>query len=157
MLTHIDKDGNAKMVDVSKKSDSNRIAIASGLIELNNATIRLIEVGNLKKGDVLTVAKIAGIQASKKTASLIPLCHNINLDSINIEFRISNKENKIYCQSTVGCSGKTGVEMEALTAVSIALLTIYDMCKASDKNMVISEIKLLEKHGGKSGVWMSKD
>tara|TARA_B100000767_G_scaffold262834_1_gene275924 strand:- start:1221 stop:1694 length:474 start_codon:yes stop_codon:yes gene_type:complete len=157
MLTHIDKDGNAKMVDVSKKSDSNRIAIASGLIELNNATIRLIEVGNLKKGDVLTVAKIAGIQASKKTSSLIPLCHNINLDSINIEFRISNKENKIYCQSTVGCSGKTGVEMEALTAVSIALLTIYDMCKASDKNMVISEIKLLEKHGGKSGVWMSKD
>jgi len=106
---------------------------------------------------VLTVAKIAGIQASKKTSSLIPLCHNINLDSINIEFRISNKENKIYCQSTVGCSGKTGVEMEALTAVSIALLTIYDMCKSSDKNMVISEIKLVEKHGGKSGVWMSKD
>ena len=157
MLTHIDKDGNAKMVDVSKKSNSNRVAIASGFIELNNATIDLIKVGNLKKGDVLTVAKIAGIQASKKTSSLIPLCHNINLDSINIEFRISNKENKIYCQSTVGCSGKTGVEMEALTAVSIALLTIYDMCKSSDKNMVISEIKLVEKHGGKSGVWMSKD
>jgi len=157
MLTHIDKDGNAKMVDVSKKSNSNRVAVASGFIELNNATIDLIKVGNSKKGDVLTVAKIAGIQASKKTSSLIPLCHNINLDSINIEFRISNKENKIYCQSTVGCSGKTGVEMEALTAVSIALLTIYDMCKASDKNMVISEIKLIEKHGGKSGVWMSKD
>ena len=157
MLTHIDKDGNAKMVDVSKKSNSNRVAVASGFIELNNATIDLIKVGNSKKGDVLTVAKIAGIQASKKTSSLIPLCHNINLDSINIEFRISNKENKIYCQSTVGCSGKTGVEMEALTAVSIALLTIYDMCKASDKNMVISEIKLVEKHGGKSGVWMSKD
>jgi len=157
MLTHIDKDGNAKMVDVSKKSNSNRVAVASGFIELNNATIDLIKVGNLKKGDVLTVAKIAGIQASKKTSSLIPLCHNINLDSINIEFRISNKENKIYCQSTVGCSGKTGVEMEALTAVSLALLTIYDMCKSSDKNMVISEIKLVEKHGGKSGVWMSKD
>tara|TARA_B100000787_G_scaffold106424_1_gene78971 strand:+ start:626 stop:1099 length:474 start_codon:yes stop_codon:yes gene_type:complete len=157
MLTHIDKDGNAKMVDISKKNNSNRVAIAYGFIELNNATIDLIKVGNLKKGDVLTVAKIAGIQASKKTSSLIPLCHNINLDSINIEFRISNKENKIYCQSTVGCSGKTGVEMEALTAVSIALLTIYDMCKASDKNMVISEIKLIEKHGGKSGVWMSKD
>jgi cyclic pyranopterin phosphate synthase len=157
MLTHIDKDGNAKMVDISKKNNSNRVAIAYGFIELNNATIDLIKVGNLKKGDVLTVAKIAGIQASKKTSSLIPLCHNINLDSINIEFRISNKENKIYCQSTVGCSGKTGVEMEALTAVSIALLTIYDMCKSSDKNMVISEIKLVEKHGGKSGVWMSKD
>tara|TARA_B110000971_G_scaffold165126_1_gene169110 strand:+ start:994 stop:1467 length:474 start_codon:yes stop_codon:yes gene_type:complete len=157
MLTHIDKDGNAKMVDISKKNNSNRVAIAYGFIELNNATIDLIKVGNLKKGDVLTVAKIAGIQASKKTSSLIPLCHNINLDSINIEFRISNKENKIYCQSTVGCSGKTGVEMEALTAVSLALLTIYDMCKSSDKNMVISEIKLVEKHGGKSGVWMSKD
>jgi len=157
MLTHIDKDGNAKMVDVSKKSNSNRVAIASGFIELNNATIDLIKVGNLKKGDVLTVAKIAGIQASKKTSSLIPLCHNINLDSISIDFRISNKESKIYCQSTVGCSSKTGVEMEALTAVSISLLTIYDMCKASDKNMVISAIKLIEKHGGKSGVWMSKD
>ena len=157
MLTHIDKDGNAKMVDISKKNNSNRVAIAYGFIELNNATIDLIKVGNSKKGDVLTVAKIAGIQASKKTSSLIPLCHNINLDSINIEFRISNKENKIYCQSTVGCSGKTGVEMEALTAVSLALLTIYDMCKSSDKNMVISEIKLVEKHGGKSGVWMSKD
>tara|TARA_B110000967_G_scaffold196752_1_gene227721 strand:+ start:371 stop:844 length:474 start_codon:yes stop_codon:yes gene_type:complete len=157
MLTHIDKDGNAKMVDISKKNNSNRVAIAYGFIELNNETIDLIKVGNLKKGDVLTVAKIAGIQASKKTSSLIPLCHNINLDSINIEFRISNKENKIYCQSTVGCSGKTGVEMEALTAVSLALLTIYDMCKSSDKNMVISEIKLVEKHGGKSGVWMSKD
>tara|TARA_B100000795_G_scaffold269376_1_gene258576 strand:+ start:3535 stop:3993 length:459 start_codon:yes stop_codon:yes gene_type:complete len=151
MLSHIDKDGNATMVDISKKTNSNRVAIASGVIELNNETISLVEVGDLKKGDVLTVAKIAGIQASKKTSSLIPLCHNIDLDKINIEFRISNKENKIYCQSTIGCSGKTGVEMEALTAVSVALLTIYDMCKASDKNMVISGIKLIEKHGGKSG------
>ena len=157
MFTHIDKDGNAKMVDVSKKDNSDRIAIASGLIELNNATIRLLEVGTLKKGDVLTVAKIAGIQASKKTASLIPLCHNINLNNIDIEFKIDNQENKIYCQSTINCSGKTGVEMEALTAVSVALLTIYDMCKASDKNMIISEIKLIEKHGGKSGVWLAKD
>jgi len=157
MLSHIDKDGNAKMVDISEKNNSERLARASGFIELNNETIRLVETGALKKGDVLTVAKIAAIQASKKTSSLIPLCHNINLDSINIEFGISNKENKIYCKSTVGCLGKTGVEMEALTAVSIALLTIYDMCKASDKNMVISEIKLIEKHGGKSGVWMSKD
>ena len=157
MLSHIDKDGNAKMVDISEKNNSERLARASGFIELNNETIHLVETGALKKGDVLTVAKIAAIQASKKTSSLIPLCHNINLDSINIEFGISNKENKIYCKSTVGCLGKTGVEMEALTAVSIALLTIYDMCKASDKNMVISEIKLIEKHGGKSGVWMSKD
>ena len=105
----------------------------------------------------MTVAKIAGIQASKETSNLIPLCHNINLNNIDVEFKIDNKENKIYCQSTIGCSGKTGVEMEALTAVSVALLTIYDMCKASDKNMVISGIRLIEKHGGKSGVWLAKD
>jgi|TARA_B110000037_G_scaffold221371_1_gene292189 cyclic pyranopterin phosphate synthase len=157
MLTHIDKDGNARMVDISKKNNSDRIAIASGFIELNNSTIRLIKIGNLKKGDVLTVAKIAGIQASKETSNLIPLCHSINLNNIDVEFKIDNKENKIYCQSTIGCSGKTGVEMEALTAVSVALLTIYDMCKASDKNMVISGIRLIEKHGGKSGAWLAKD
>ena len=145
------------MVDISKKNNSDRIAIASGFIELNNSTIRLIKIGNLKKGDVLTVAKIAGIQASKETSNLIPLCHSINLNNIDVEFKIDNKENKIYCQSTIGCSGKTGVEMEALTAVSVALLTIYDMCKASDKNMVISGIRLIEKHGGKSGAWLAKD
>ena len=151
MLTHIDKDGSAKMIDVSEKNITDRIAIASGFIELNTETIHLVKIGNLKKGDVLTVAKIAGIQASKKTSSLIPLCHNLNLNKIDIEFNIDKQENKIYCKSTVNCSGRTGVEMEALTAVSIALLTIYDMCKASDKNMLISEIQLLEKHGGKSG------
>ena len=151
MLTHIDKDGNAKMIDISEKNITDRIAIASGFIVLNTETIHLVKIGNLKKGDVLTVAKIAGIQASKKTSSLIPLCHNLNLNKIDIEFNIDKKENKIYCKSTVNCSGRTGVEMEALTAVSIALLTIYDMCKASDKNMLISEIQLLEKHGGKSG------
>jgi len=155
MLTHIDKDGSAKMIDVSEKNITDRIAIASGFIELNTETIHLVKIGNLKKGDVLTVAKIAGIQASKKTSSLIPLCHNLNLNKIDIEFNIDKKENKIYCKSTVNCSGRTGVEMEALTAVSIALLTIYDMCKASDKNMLISEIRLLEKHGGKSGEWVS--
>ena len=116
----------------------------------------MVKIGNLKKGDVLTVAKIAGIQASKKTSSLIPLCHNINLNKINIQFNIDTQEGKIYCKSTINCSGKTGVEMEALTAVSVALLTIYDMCKASDKNMSISEIKLLEKRGGKSGLWVSR-
>ena len=151
MLTHIDKDGSAKMIDVSEKNITDRIAIASGFIELNTETIHLVKIGNLKKGDVLTVAKIAGIQASKKTSSLIPLCHNLNLNKIDIEFNIDTQENKIYCKSTVNCSGRTGVEMEALTAVSIALLTIYDMCKASDKNMLISEIQLFEKHGGKSG------
>ena len=155
MLTHIDKNGNAKMVDISDKNNTDRIAIASGFIEINKETINLVEIGSLKKGDVLTVAKIAAIQASKKTSSLIPLCHNLNLNKIDIEFNIDKHENKIYCKSTVNCSGKTGVEMEALTAVSIALLTIYDMCKASDKNMLISEIRLLEKHGGKSGKWVS--
>jgi len=155
MLTHIDKNGNAKMVDISDKNNTDRIAIASGFIEINKETINLVEIGSLKKGDVLTVAKIAAIQASKKTSSLIPLCHNLNLNKIDIEFNIDKHENKIYCKSTVNCSGKTGVEMEALTAVSIALLTIYDMCKASDKNMLISEIRLLEKHGGKSGEWVS--
>jgi len=157
MLSHIDKNGNAKMVDISEKQNTVRVAIASGYIKLNQETISLVEIGNLKKGDVLTVAKIAAIQASKKTSDLIPLCHNINLNGIDIEFKIANNEKKIYCQSTVRCSGNTGVEMEALTAVSVALLTIYDMCKASDKNMMISEIRLLEKHGGKLGSWIAKD
>jgi cyclic pyranopterin phosphate synthase len=156
MLTHIDNDGNAKMVDISDKNNTDRIAIASGFIKLNKETIQLVKTGDLKKGDVLTVAKIAAIQASKKTSSLIPLCHNINLNKINIQFNIDIQEGKIYCKSTINCSGKTGVEMEALTAVSVALLTIYDMCKASDKNMSISEIKLLEKRGGKSGLWVSR-
>jgi len=156
MLTHIDNDGNAKMVYVSEKDNTNRVAVASGFIELNKETIELVKIGNSKKGDVLTVAKIAAIQASKKTSSLIPLCHNINLNKIEIHFNIAPHENKIYCKSTINCSGKTGVEMEALTAVSVALLTIYDMCKASDKNMLISEIKLLEKRGGKSGLWVSR-
>ena len=151
MLSHIDKNGDAKMVDISEKNNTDRIAIASGFIKLNKETINLVEIGNLNKGDVLTVAKIAAIQGAKKTSSLIPLCHNINLNNILIEFKINNKENKIYCKSTIRCSDKTGVEMEALTAVSVGLLTIYDMCKSSDKNMVISEIKVLEKHGGKSG------
>ena len=150
MLSHIDKDGNAKMVDVSKKSNSERIAIASGFIRIKKDTINLIKNSGLKKGDVLTVAKIAGIQAAKNTSSLIPLCHNINLNKIDIKFNINSVEKKIYCESTINCIGKTGAEMEALSAVSVALLTIYDMCKASDKNMIISEINLLEKHGGKS-------
>jgi cyclic pyranopterin phosphate synthase len=157
MLTHIDKNGNAKMVDISEKKNTDRIAIASGFIKLKKVTINLVRIGTLKKGDVLTVAKIAAIQAAKKTSSLIPLCHNINLNEIDIQFSIDTQENRIYCQSTVNCSGKTGVEMEALTAVSVALLTIYDMCKSSDKNMLISEIKLLEKRGGKSGAWIAKD
>ena len=150
MLSHIDKDGNAKMVDVSKKSNTERIAIASGFIRIKKDTINLIKNSGLKKGDVLTVAKIAGIQAAKNTSSLIPLCHNINLNKIDIKFNINSVEKKIYCESTINCIGKTGAEMEALSAVSVALLTIYDMCKASDKNMTISEINLLEKHGGKS-------
>ena len=156
MLSHIDKDGNAKMVDVSKKSNTERIAIASGFIRIKKDTINLIKNSGLKKGDVLTVAKIAGIQAAKNTSSLIPLCHNINLNKIDIKFNINSVEKKIYCESTINCIGKTGAEMEALSAVSVALLTIYDMCKASDKNMIISEINLLEKHGGNSSSYKLK-
>ena len=156
MLSHIDKDGNAKMVDVSKKNKTHRIAIASGFIKIKKETINLIKNKDLKKGDVLTVAKIAGIQAAKNTSSLIPLCHNINLNRIDIKFHINRVDEKIFCESTINCIEKTGAEMEALSAVSVALLTIYDMCKASDKNMIISEIKLLEKQGGKSGSWKSK-
>jgi len=156
MLTHIDKNGNAKMVGISDKDNTNRTAIASGFIKLNKETINLVEIGSLKKGDVLTVAKLAAIQAAKRTSDLIPLCHNINLNKIDIEFNIDTLEKKIDCKSSVECFSKTGAEMEALTAVSVALLTIYDMCKASDKNMVISEIKLLEKRGGKSGTWLTK-
>tara|TARA_B100001173_G_scaffold164001_1_gene141938 strand:+ start:31 stop:504 length:474 start_codon:yes stop_codon:yes gene_type:complete len=156
MLSHIDKDGNAKMVDVSKKSNTERVAIASGFIRIKKETINLIKNSGLKKGDVLTVAKIAGIQAAKNTSSLIPLCHNINLNKIDIKFNINSVEKKIYCESTINCIGKTGAEMEALSAVSVALLTIYDMCKASDKNMIISEINLLEKHGGNSSSYKLK-
>lgn len=142
-FTHVDNQGKAEMVDVSTKPLSKRLARASGLIYLAPTTIQLIQENQMKKGDVLSVAKIAGIQAAKQTANLIPLCHPLLLDKIDLTFSIN--ADSIQIESLVKCTGPTGVEMEALTAVATALLTIYDMCKAVDKHMIISEIKLLEK------------
>ena len=153
MFTHIDENGDANMVDVSKKNDTLREAIAQGSIILNEEIIKAIIDNKNKKGDVLSTSRIAGIQAAKKTSDLIPLAHNLNLTKIEIEFSIDNKNNIIICKSLVRCLGKTGVEMEALTAVSVGLLTVYDMCKSFSKNLIISEIKLLKKTGGKSGNW----
>jgi cyclic pyranopterin phosphate synthase len=142
-LSHTDKKGKASMVDVGSKPDQDRTAIAEGFIHLQPETIQLIKDNQMKKGDVLTVAEIAGIQSAKKTAELIPLCHNISLTKIMV--RASLLKKGVYVSSEVKCSGKTGVEMEALTAVSVALLTIYDMCKAVDKTMVIDNIALIKK------------
>lgn len=142
-LSHIDHEGKANMVDVGDKPDQNRTAKASGFIRLQPQTLELISKNLMKKGDVLTIAEIAGIQAAKETPRLIPLCHNLMLTKV--EVKAKSNENGVYVESLVKCTGKTGVEMEALTAVSVALLTIYDMCKAVDKSMVISQIQLMSK------------
>jgi cyclic pyranopterin monophosphate synthase len=142
-LSHVDEEGKARMVDVSHKKDQLRVAIASGFISLSGETIALIRDNQMKKGDVLTVAQIAGIQAGKQTSALIPLCHPLPITKIEVRTELSDKGVKVETESR--CIGQTGVEMEALTAASVALLTIYDMCKAVDKNMIISEIKLIEK------------
>ncbi|MDG1096900.1 MAG: cyclic pyranopterin monophosphate synthase MoaC [Methylophilaceae bacterium] len=155
-LTHFDQQGQAHMVDVGDKASTRRIAIAIGHISILPSTLSLIQSGNAKKGDVLGIARIAAIQASKKTADLIPLCHTIGLSKVAVDFDINEKENRISCTVTTETTGQTGVEMEALTAVSAGLLTIYDMCKAVDRGMTISDIKLLEKQGGKSGHWQLK-
>jgi len=153
MFTHIDENGDANMVDVSKKNDTLREAIAQGSIILNKEIINAIVENRNKKGDVLSTSRLAGIQAAKRTSDLIPLAHNLNLTKIEIEFSIDDENNMIHCEGLVKCCGKTGVEMEALTAVSVALLTIYDMCKSFSKNLSISKIMLLKKSGGKSGNW----
>ena len=155
-LTHFDSEGQAHMVDIGGKNDTERVAIATGSIHMMPSTLQLILEGNAKKGDVLGVARIAGIQASKRTSELIPLCHPISLSKVSIELSIDEKNCAVHCTTTVHCRGKTGVEMEALTSTSVALLTIYDMCKSAEKGMIISEIKLLEKQGGKSGHWSTK-
>jgi cyclic pyranopterin phosphate synthase len=142
-LTHVNSKGKAVMVDIGDKPVQKRIARAVGSIEMAPGTVKLINENQLKKGDVLTVAQLAGINAAKETGSLIPLCHNIVLESINVVLTPGN--GRVTAESEVRCTGKTGAEMEALTAVSVALLTVYDMCKAVDKNMVISKIELLEK------------
>jgi cyclic pyranopterin phosphate synthase len=155
-LTHFNNSGQAHMVNVGDKAHTRRIAVASGLITMQTSTLALIKSGDAKKGDVLGIARIAAIQGSKRTADLIPLCHPISLTKVAVTFEIDDKNTAVTCTVTTETTGQTGVEMEALTAVSVGLLTIYDMCKAVDRGMTISGIKLLEKHGGKSGDWVAE-
>ncbi|MEZ7832086.1 MAG: cyclic pyranopterin monophosphate synthase MoaC [Gammaproteobacteria bacterium] len=150
-LTHLDSKGNAKMVDVTEKQSTHRVATASGRVRMNSETLKLIAEGGHKKGDVIAIARIAGIQAAKSCSQLIPLCHPLMLTSINMALDLDMQQNSVLINATCKVNGQTGVEMEALTAVSVAALTIYDMCKAVDKNMVIEGICLDEKLGGKSG------
>ncbi|MGE8452703.1 MAG: cyclic pyranopterin monophosphate synthase MoaC [Pseudomonadales bacterium] len=150
-LTHFDAQGQAHMVDVGAKPATHRVAIATGRIEMQPATLALVESGTAKKGDVLGVARIAGIMAAKKTSELIPLCHPLALTRVAVEFELLPSDSAVQCTATVETVGPTGVEMEALTAVQVALLTVYDMCKAADKRMVMTGVRVLEKHGGKSG------
>jgi cyclic pyranopterin monophosphate synthase len=150
-LSHLDEKGNARMVDVSEKTHTNRSATASGIVTMDASTLDLIQNHGLPKGDVLATARIAGIQGAKRTHELIPMCHNLPLDAVLIDFTLDLPKHCVHITATVKCVWKTGVEMEALTAVAIAGLTIYDMVKAVDKNVVISEIRLEKKSGGKSG------
>jgi cyclic pyranopterin phosphate synthase len=150
-LTHLDDKGNARMVDVGGKGETHRVAVASGLIRMSDTALAAIRDGDVPKGDVLATARIAGIMAAKKTADLIPLCHPLGLDAVTLEFAF--EDGGIRATATASLTAKTGVEMEAMTAASIALLTIYDMAKAIDKGMVIGEVRLIEKRGGKSGDW----
>lgn len=151
MLTHFDAKGQAHMVDVGDKADTRRTAIAQGRIVMNPETLSIVLSGSAKKGDVLGVARIAGIMAAKKTSELIPLCHPLALTHVHVNFTADVENSCIICETTAETTGPTGVEMEALTAVQIALLTIYDMCKAVDRAMVVTDVRVLEKHGGKSG------
>ena len=155
-LTHFDAQGQAHMVDVSGKRETHRIARAAGLIRMLPATLALIEHGTAKKGDVLGVARIAAIQAAKRTSELIPLCHPLPITRVQVDFDIDTAASTVRCTAQVETLGRTGVEMEALTAVQIGLLTIYDMCKAADRGMVMEAIRVLEKHGGKSGDWVAE-
>ena len=153
-LTHIDETGAARMVDVGSKSISERVAVARAVVSMKAETLQLLEQGGHKKGDVLAVARIAGIQAAKKCADLIPLCHPLMLTSVDVSFDTDSSVNCVEIQARCKVSGQTGVEMEALTAASVAALTIYDMCKAVDRGMEIQSVGLLEKQGGKSGHWL---
>ncbi len=152
-LTHFNQKGEAQMVNVGDKAITHRIAVAEGRIIVHSETLALIRKGGHKKGDVLGVARVAGILAAKKTAELVPLCHPLNLTSIEVELKPKADPPAVYCRSRVQTHGQTGVEMEALTAVQIALLTVYDMCKAVDRGMTMQDIRLIRKTGGKSGDW----
>ena len=154
ILTHFGAHGQAHMVDVAAKQETHRVARAGGRIRMLPATLKLIAAGNAKKGDVIGIARIAAIQAAKRTSDWIPLCHPLALTHVDIEFKMDRKAAAVDCTATVETRGRTGVEMEALTAVAAALLTIYDMCKAVDRGMCLEDIALLKKSGGKSGTWM---
>ena len=152
-LTHFNQAGEAHMVDIADKASSARRAVAAGRILMQPETLELIQQGKHKKGDVLGVARIAGIMATKRTADLVPMCHPLALTHVSVEFEVDAEESSIECTVTAETTGKTGVEMEALTGVQVALLTVYDMCKAVDRGMVIDAVRLLQKSGGKSGDW----
>ena len=156
-LTHFDAAGQAHMVDIADKQSTHRIAIATGAIRMLPKTLALITQGSAKKGDVLGIARIAAIMGAKRTSELIPLCHPISISRIAVDFEILSESAAVACTARVECNGQTGVEMEALTAVQVALLTIYDMCKAADRGMVIDGVRLMEKHGGKSGSFIAGD
>jgi cyclic pyranopterin phosphate synthase len=154
-LTHFDAQGQAHMVDVSAKAETHRVARAGGTIRMLPATLALIQSGTAKKGDVIGVARIAAIQAAKRTSELIPLCHPLPITRVTVDFEIDAATSSVHCTAQVETLGRTGVEMEALTAVQVGLLTVYDMCKAADRGMVMGDIRVLEKHGGKSGDWVA--
>jgi cyclic pyranopterin phosphate synthase len=155
-LTHFDKSGNAHMVDVGGKEITERVAVARATVTMQAATVKLIQTKTAKKGDVLAVAQLAGIMAAKKTSDLIPLCHPLGLSSVDLKLSIDAKRRAVDIEATCKLKGRTGVEMEALTAASVAALTVYDMCKAVDRGMVISDVKLVHKSGGKSGVFNAR-
>jgi cyclic pyranopterin phosphate synthase len=154
-LTHFNAQGEAHMVDVGDKAVTDRVAVATGRIRMLPATFALVRDGGAKKGDVIGVARIAAIQGAKRTAELVPLCHPIALTRVAVDFTLDEADHAVVCTARVETRGRTGVEMEALTAVQVGLLTVYDMCKAADRGMVIDGVRLLEKHGGKSGDWVA--
>ena len=154
-LTHFDAQGQAHMVDVAAKAETHRVARASGVIRMQPATFELIAQGRALKGDVIGVARIAAIQGAKRTAELIPLCHPLPITRVTVDFELDRERSEVRCSAQVETLGRTGVEMEALTAVQVGLLTVYDMCKAADRGMVMGDIRVLEKRGGKSGAWVS--
>ena len=155
-LTHLDAEGRARMVDVSAKDETARTATAAATVTMGPETLALIRAGDVPKGDVLAVARIAGIQAAKRTAELIPLCHPLPLSSAEVELRLDGEKNAVAITATCKVTARTGVEMEALTAAAVAALTVYDMCKAVDRGMTIGEVRLLHKAGGKSGTWTAE-
>ncbi len=156
-LTHFDAAGQAHMVDVGAKAETHRVAVARGTIRMKPETLALVREGSAKKGDVVGVARIAAIQGAKRTSELIPLCHPIALTRVAVDFELDDAASAVHCTATAECDGRTGVEMEALTAVQVGLLTIYDMCKAVDRGMVIDAVRLLQKRGGKSGEWVAPE